>query len=179
VFAIVKKFKEANIQTGFILSLQTTTDDVLKNIKRTNMDVNDISNIADYGRQLQVPIFTEVILGLPGETVDSWKNNIEKILNSNLHNGIDAFFLQILENAPMTHDMNRYDMKTFLAYDLFYETANIVENNNILEGIPVIKSSSTLTNSDLYEMFLYTWAVLGFHIYGISDIIAIYLNKLK
>ena len=177
VFAIVKKFKEANIQTGFILSLQTTTDSVLENIKRTNMDVNDISNIADYGRQLQIPIFTEVILGLPGETVDSWKNNIEKILNSNLHNGIDAFFLQILENAPMAHDINRYDMKTFLAYDLFYETTNIVENNNILEGIHVIKSSGTLTNSDLYEMFLYTWAVLGFHIYGISDIIAIYLNK--
>ena len=36
VFAIVKKFKEANIQTGFILSLQTTTDGVLENIKRTN-----------------------------------------------------------------------------------------------------------------------------------------------
>lgn len=177
VFAIVQKFKEANIQTGFILSLQTTTDSVLENIKRTNMDTNDIANIADYGRKLQLPIFTEIILGLPGETEDSWKSNIEKILNSNLHNGIDVFFLQILENAPMTYDMNRYDMKTFLAYDLFYETANIADNNNILEGMHVISSTSTLTKSEFYEMFLYSWAVLGFHIYGISDIIAIYLNK--
>ena len=93
IFEIVKKFQSANIQTGFILSLQTTTTDVLENVKRTNMNINDISSIADYGRKLQMPIFTEVIMGLPGETLETWKQNLENILNANLHNGIDTFFL--------------------------------------------------------------------------------------
>ena len=177
VFEIVKKFKEANIQTGFILSLQTTTDTVLENIKRTNMDVNDISTIAKYGRKLQLPIFTEIIMGLPGETVDSWKITIEKVLESNLHNGVDAFFLQLLENAPMMQDKERYQINTFTAYDLFYETADVADDNKILEGINVIESSSTLSNDDLLELFLYTWNVLGFHVYGISDIISIYLRN--
>lgn len=177
VFKIVEKFKEANIQTGFILSLQTTTESVLENIKRTNMDVNDISVIADYGRKLQLPIFTEIIMGLPGETSTSWKNTIEEVLQSNLHNGIDVFFLQLLENAPMMVDMDQYDIKTFTAYDLFYETADVADDNRILEGISVIESTNTLSNNELFEIFLYTWFVLGFHVYGISDIIAIYLNK--
>ena len=177
VFKIVEKFKEANIQTGFILSLQTTTESVLENIKRTNMDVNDISVIADYGRKLQLPIFTEIIMGLPGETSSSWKNTVEEVLQSNLHNGIDVFFLQLLENAPMMLDLDRYDIKTFTAYDLFYETADVADDNRILEGISVIESTNTLSNDELFDIFLYTWFVLGFHVYGISDIIAIYLNK--
>ena len=177
VFSIVERFKEANIQTGFILSLQTTTESVLENIKRTNMDTNDISEIAEYGRQLQLPIYTEVIMGLPGETVDSWKTNIENVLNSNLHNGIDAFFLQLLENAPMMQDLNKYNIKTFPAYDMFYETADVKDDTKILEGIQVIESTDTMTNDELFESFLYTWFILGFHVYGISDIIAVYLNK--
>ena len=177
VFEIVKKFKEANIQTGFILSLQTTTDKVLENIKRTNMDVNDIAEIAEYGRQLQLPIFTEIIMGLPGETVESWKATVEKVLESNLHNGVDLFFLQLLENAPMMQDVDQYNIKTFPAYDLFYETADVADDNKILEGINVIESTNTLSNNELFEIFLYTWHVLGFHVYGISDIISIYLKK--
>lgn len=177
VFDIVKKFKEANIQTGFTLSLQTTTQQVLENIKRTNMDVNDISEIAAYGRQLQLPIFTEIIMGLPGETVESWKATIERVLNANLHNGIDSFFLQLLENAPMMHDSDQYEIKTFPAYDLFYETADVADDNKILEGISVIESTNTMPHSDLFRMFSYTWNILGFHVYGISDIISIYLKK--
>ena len=177
VFKIVQKFKEANIQTGFILSLQTTTPNVLENIKRTNMDTNDVSTIADYGRKLQLPIYTEIIMGLPGETVDSWKENVEKILQANLHNGIDAFFLQILENAPMIHDTNNFKIKTFSAYDLFYETADVADDNRLLEGIQVVESTSSMSNEEMFDMFLYTWFVLGFHVYGVSDIISIYLNK--
>lgn len=177
VFCIVEKFREANIQTGFILSLQTTTDSVLENVKRTNMDTNDISEIAEYGRQLQLPIYTEIIMGLPGETVDSWKTTIENVLNANLHNGIDLFFLQLLENAPMMKDVDTYNIKTFPAYDFFYETADVKDATKILEGIQVIESTSTMTNDELFESFLYSWFILGFHVYGISDIIAIYLNK--
>jgi hypothetical protein len=99
------------------------------------------------------------------------------VLESNLHNGIDAFFLQILENAPMMQELGKYDIKTFPAYDLFYETAGVSDNSKILEGINVIESTNTLSNNELLEMFLYTWQVLGFHVYGISDIMSIYLKK--
>ena len=79
-------------------------------------------------------------------------------------------FLQILENAPMMQDLEKYNIKTFPAYDLFYETADVADDNKILEGINVIESTSTLSNNELLEIFLYTWQVLGFHVYGISDI---------
>lgn len=178
IFEIVRKFQSANIQTGFILSLQTTTTSVLENIKRTNMNINDISSIADYGRKLQMPIFTEVIMGLPGETLETWKQNLENILNANLHNGIDTFFLNMIENAPMMGDIEKHDIKTFSANDMFYETSDeMLYDSSALEHVEVIKSTNTLSEDDLLEVLLYTWHLIGFHVYGISDIIAIYLNK--
>jgi radical SAM superfamily enzyme YgiQ (UPF0313 family) len=178
IFEIVRKFQSANIQTGFILSLQTTTTSVLENIKRTNMNINDISSIADFGRKLQMPIFTEVIMGLPGETLETWKQNLENILNANLHNGIDTFFLNMIENAPMMGDIEKYDIKTFSANDMFYETSDEMSyESSTLERVEVIKSNNTLTEEQMLEVLLYTWQLIGFHIYGISDIIAIYLKK--
>ncbi len=178
IFEIVRKFQSANIQTGFILSLQTTTTSVLENIKRTNMNINDISSIADFGRKLQMPIFTEVIMGLPVETLETWKQNLENILNANLHNGIDTFFLNMIENAPMMGDIEKYDIKTFSANDMFYETSDEMSyESSTLERVEVIKSNNTLSEEQMLEVLLYTWQLIGFHIYGISDIIAIYLKK--
>lgn len=178
IFEIVRKFQSANIQTGFILSLQTTTTSVLENVKRTNMNINDISSIADYGRKLQMPIFTEVIMGLPGETLETWKQNLENILDANLHNGIDTFFLNMIENAPMMGDIEKYDIKTFSANDMFYETSDEMSyESSSLERVEVIKSNNTLSEEQMLEVLLYTWQLIGFHIYGISDIISIYLKK--
>jgi hypothetical protein len=77
----------------------------------------------------------------------------------------------------MMQDLEQYNIKTFPAYDLFYETADVADDNKILEGISVIESTSTLSNKELFQMFMYTWHVLGFHVYGISDTISIYLKK--
>lgn len=180
VFEIVKLFQTANIQTGFILSLQTTTQSVLEKIKRTNMNVNDVTSIAAYSRQLQMPIFTEVIMGLPGETLETWKQNLENILDANLHNGIDTFFLNMIENAPMMNDVEQYNIKTSPAHDMFYETSDeMLYNKATLETVEVIKSNSTMSEEQMLEMLLYTWLLIGFHIYGVSDIIAIYLKKAR
>lgn len=180
VFNIVKKFKAAKIQSGFILSLQTTTKSVLENIKRTNMNINDISKIANFGRQMQIAIFTEIIMGLPGETIESWKNTFNDILSAGLHNGVDTFFLIMIENSPMMKDVEKYNIKSFSAYDMFYETSESLEaEGRINEYVEVIKSNSTLTEKDLEEILVYTWYLIGFHAYGISDIISIYLKKHK
>jgi hypothetical protein len=178
VFEIVKRFKSANIQTGFILSLQTTTPEVLTNIERTNMKVNNIQEIAQFGRQHQIPIYTEIIMGLPGETVESWKQNIENVLDAGLHNGIDAFFLNMIENAPIMQQVEQYQIKSFLAHDMFYETAEVKQSDlSIIESVSVIQQNSSVTADQLLEKFIYTWYIMGLHVSGISDIAAVYLNR--
>jgi radical SAM superfamily enzyme YgiQ (UPF0313 family) len=178
VFNIIKKFSAVGIQSGFILSLQTATLKSLEAIKRTNMDINDISEIANRANQAQLPVFTEVILGLPLETHQSFKISLMKIIDSGLHNGLDIFLLNMIENAPMQEDIKKYDLKTFTAYDMFYETEESADISTA-EGIEVVKSTSTMSQKDIFDSYIYAWYVLGLHTNGISDIAAKYCNKDK
>lgn len=179
VFNIIKKFSSVGIQNGFILSLQSTTPSVLQAIKRTNMDINDISEIAEYATQAQIPVFTEIILGLPEESLSSFKDSVMEVIQSGLHNGLDIFLLNMIENAPMQQDTEKYQIETFTAYDMFYETDEdaSAENTDTLEGIPVLLSNSSMSTADVFDCFMYSWFVIGLHSNGIADILAKYCAK--
>lgn len=176
VFNIIKKFSSVGIQNGFILSLQTTTPEVLEAIKRTNMDINDISEIAQHANQAQLPVFTEIILGLPLETHQSFKTAITEVINSGLHNGLDIFLLNMIENAPLQQDVEKYQIQTFTAYDMFYETEETVDTETA-EGIEVVRSTSTMTQQDIFRSYMYAWFIMGLHSNGIADILAKYCVK--
>jgi len=176
VFNIIKKFSTVGIQNGFILSLQTTTPKVLEAIKRTNMDINDISEIAEHANQAQLPVFTEIILGLPLETYQSFKTAITDVIGSGLHNGLDIFLLNMIENAPLQQDVEKYKLETFTAYDMFYETEEVVDTETA-EGIEVIRSTSTMSQQDIFKSYMYAWFIMGLHSNGIADILAKYCVK--
>ena len=61
---------------GVTMSVQSMSQPVLKAIKRKNMDVNRISDVVDKARKRNLNVYTEMILGLPEETVDSWKDGM-------------------------------------------------------------------------------------------------------
>lgn len=177
VFGIIKKFSKVGIQNGFTLSLQSTTPAVLEAIKRTNMDINDISAIAQQAAKEQLPVITEIILGLPEETYDTFVASIMKVMQSGLHNGIEIFLLNMIENAPMRDQVMQYDIKTFTAYDMFYETSAEIVETETREGIEIVLSTSTMTTADIKKAYLFSWFIIGLHTSGYTDILAKYCVK--
>jgi len=181
VLEIVKRFIDVNIQTGITLSLQTTTDEVLENIKRKNMKINSIEDIIQSARDKNVPALTELILGMPGETVNTWLNTIEDILIHKIET-LDVFFLQLLINSPMyVTQIQEYDLKTFEGYDFFYGVQNenfeYDKQHKISESIEVIKSTNTISEKEMEDVAIFTAFILGFHMFGISNIISTYLYE--
>lgn len=177
VFNIVKKFQDVGIQSGMSLSLQSTTPEVLTAIKRTNMNINNISEITNYGVKLQIPINTELIMCLPEETKETFKKTIIDTLDFNIHSS-DIFLLNMIENAPIQQDVEKYQLKTFTAYDMFYETSeDFSKDKESAEGIEIVKSTSTMSEQDVVDVYLFGWFITGMHNCGITDIIASYLNK--
>ena len=176
VFNIIKKFSSVDIQNGFTLSLQSADQQVLGNIERTNMDINDIQEITRHANSAQLPIFTEMILGLPGETTGSFKRGMFYLFESGLHNGIDVFLLNMIENAPMQRDVDRYDIKTFTVYDMFYETEEAMQHD-VAEGIDIILSTNTMSSDQIRDLYLYSLMLVGLHSYGLSDVLAKYCNN--
>jgi radical SAM superfamily enzyme YgiQ (UPF0313 family) len=181
VIKLVKKFNDANIQSGVSVSLQSNTLEVLENIKRTNLRVNKIDEIVKLSRENNLPVMTELILGLPGETFESFTETIDEVLKQGILY-LDIFLLQILVNAPMAgDDEKKYELDTFQAYDYFYETTNnqLQEEiaNNYAEAINVVYSTSTLKGDKFTQAMIYSWFITGFHSYGLTNLIADYLYK--
>ena len=180
VYQIGRKLLDANIQNAPAASFQSTTPEVLKNVKRDNMKINSVALVTQKAKEYNLPIMTELIMGMPGETYNSWMAVIDTMFENNVIN-MDIFYLQLIENAPMNvEDKETYGIETFRAYDYFYETTSDVQqeiNNGTAESINIISSSSTLTEKEMYDLSKYSWFVVGMHSYGISTLIADYLYR--
>ena len=80
VVEIVRKLiYEGGSKIGLNLSVQTMDDNVLDIIKRKNLEMNKIEEVFKMCEENNSPVYSELIVGLPGETLESWKENFFKL----------------------------------------------------------------------------------------------------
>lgn len=81
VYAINKKLNEAGMSKGATLSFQTMSKIALKNIGRENMPLEEFTALMAMYNEAHIPAYSELILGLPGENYDSFRNSLDNLLN--------------------------------------------------------------------------------------------------
>jgi hypothetical protein len=176
VVEIVRKLIfEGGSKLGLNLSVQTMDENVLDIIKRKNLDTNKIEEVFELCEQYNIPLYTELILGLPGETLDSWKNNFYRLYNAGNHTGITVYQAQLLENAEMNLTQRKmYKLEGRIVYDYLVGTYN---EHELKEGIEVVISTRDLPNDRMIEAQVFSWFMNTFHINGITTYISRVLNK--
>ena len=176
VVDIVKKLiYEGGSKMGLNLSVQSMDDDVLEIIKRTNLEINKIEEVFKLCEEHNIPLYTELILGLPGETLTSWKNNFYKLYRSGNHTGITVYQAQLLENAEMNLTQKKmYKMEGRIVYDYLVGTYN---EHEVKEGIEVITSTRDMPREQMIEAQVFSWFMNTFHINGMTNYISRVLEK--
>lgn len=170
-----KLVNSGTFNNGLTISVQTMTDSVLDNIKRKNLNQHKIEDIFKLCAHKQVPVTTEVILGLPGETLDTWKSSVYKLFESGNHTGVDITQVELLENAEMNQVQKQiYDMKTTLVYD--YLGTNVDEHH---ESIAVVSSTRDMPLEDMISAQAFNTYINTFHIGGITAILSRFLRRYK
>jgi tRNA A37 methylthiotransferase MiaB len=84
VFEIAKMLNDAGMSKGVTLSTQSMDPHTLHNIKRTNIAMDAFAPLAARYRAAGIPTYTELIIGLPGETLQSFYQGIETLLPQHL-----------------------------------------------------------------------------------------------
>lgn len=107
---MVEYLTNNNSARGFTLSVQSMSDEVLTNIKRKNMEVSNFQNIMQQCNVKNIQTYTELILGLPGETYNSWVTGIDKLLTVGQHNNIEVWLCQMLVNAELSNNESLKNM---------------------------------------------------------------------
>lgn len=176
VVEIVRKLiYEGGSKMGLNLSVQSMDDDVLDIIKRKNLEMNKIQEVFELCEEFNIPLYTELILGLPGESLTSWKQNFYKLFKAGNHTGITVYQAQLLENAEMNLLQRKlYRLEGRIVYDYLVGTYN---EHELKEGIEVIVSTKDMPRDDMVEAQVFSWFMNTFHINGITNFISRYLYK--
>ena len=132
-------------------SVQSLDEDVQKNIKRSNISANGIMDMALNANEIGANTYSEVILGLPGDSFESHKKTLKTLVESSF-NTISMYQLMMLPGTELNTKETRkkYQMKTgfrvlprcFGFFSVFSEEYSVAEIEEILI------SNSTLPYSD-------------------------------
>jgi radical SAM superfamily enzyme YgiQ (UPF0313 family) len=162
---------------GITLSVQSMTTDVLTAIKRDNMEINNLKHLLKLSRQHDVLTYSEVILPLPLETEESFKDSITELLECGQHNAIEMWMAQLLKNSELAspETIKKYGIEYVEASDYNYYH-NPQDWNEKPEKINLINKTNTISTEGVIRSYMYGWMILQMHTPGYTQIISRWLN---
>lgn len=158
---------------GVTVSVQSMHEPTLEAIKRKNLKVNNIKQLMDLSKQHEIGTYTEVIVGLPLETKETWIDGLNNLLELGQHQSIDVWFAQLLENSELAsqHSRKKYGISSILVKDYM----NLDQtNDHIIEHIEIVSATNTMTTDEMIDSYMYAWMIIHWHIAGYTQIVAKY-----
>lgn len=175
VFSMNKKLYENNMSRGATLSLQTLCPAALKNIGRESMTKERFSKLIKLYAENNIPAYTELILGLPGETYESFCEGIEFLLDNGQHNSIHVFFCEILPNAIMSNEkyIEKHQIK-LLKRDFILR--NGIPSDGIDGDSQIVVATKTMNEDLFFKAIVYSFIIQVFHNFGLMRVPALYFH---
>lgn len=165
-FRIVRKMKAAGLHSSFTVALQTLDDQVLREMNRRNMRLNDWQALVTWLTEEGLQCYAELIWGAPGETTESFLRGYDELALRIPR--IAAYPLMILPNTDYYENRDRLGLVTSrgqsddFEYVLASNTMTLRENLD-MQGF-LLWARSAAENS----FFRYIWRPLR-HYAGLTQ----------
>ncbi len=175
VFEINKKLNRSGLSKGATLSFQSFNQQVLDNIYRKNMPLDNFHKLMSLYNSNNILAYSELILGLPGETYESFKNGIELLIEAGQHMMMDFYSCELLSNSIMSDPeyMKKHGIKYATIEQYRYHT--VVKKEDIPEFSKIVVSTNTMSEEEWIESNILHVFVRAFHSLGLLQCVAIYL----
>ena len=136
------------------------TSNVLDNIKRINLKEREIVAAIDFAREHQLMLVSELIFGLPGETIDSFFQSIDRLMDYRFES-VAIAQLRILLGTEM--DLPEY-LERYEVQIMYAMSENGYTSHPEMENIEIDQwavSNNTLTHEEyLTVIALYSCSIL-------------------
>jgi len=176
VYNITERLNAAGLCKGVTLSFQTMSPEAQKNIGRSNMDIEYYKYLLQKYAEAGIVTYSELILGLPGETVESFINGIEQLLEYGQHAQMMVHLCEWLPLSPMGEEeyLRKYKIK-YIEVPLNQPHVDMSAPDEIREFSRVVVSTYSMTVEQWKQVTLYGMCVLCFHHLGLLQLPALYL----
>lgn len=176
VFRINKLLADHGIGKGATLAMQTLNPEVLKNIGRVNISKEQYSaQIARY-RDAGISTYTELILALPGETLDSFCKGLCETLELGQHSSVSAYYCELLPNSELASKkfIEKYKIKTVTTALNQYHCESM---DDVLSGhSSIVVQTDTMRADEWIKANEFSTCVQSFHHFGILQCVAMYVR---
>lgn len=161
-----------NLNRGLTLSVQSMHDATLVAIKRQNMKINDLADLFVQCGQRNIPFYTELILGLPEETPESWRQGHYNLLEMGQHGCVFVFPAEILRNSELARDIDRYQIEVATIGDYWKcDVTGVDEQQHIVVG------HATMSRQQHVDATMFSWLLVTFHHHGWTELYARFLHS--
>jgi radical SAM superfamily enzyme YgiQ (UPF0313 family) len=174
VVQIATILNDVKMDKGITLSVQSMDDVTLKTIRRTNIKIESLSHFVHEYQRKGIPTYTELILGLPGETYESFRAGIDTLLEAGVHDSLTIYNCTVLPNAQLNDPAYRaeHQIETFRV-PIFLNHSTPGEDP-VQEYEEMIVSTRTLSRDDWKRQFTFAWIVQACHTMNLTQVLAIY-----
>jgi radical SAM superfamily enzyme YgiQ (UPF0313 family) len=176
VVQIARILNREKIDRGISLAVQSMDEDTLVNIKRKNLKIESFAKFMHQYQKEEIPTYVELILGMPGETYESFRDGISLLLNAGAH---DAVFLHkgvMLPNTEMDGPEYRkeHEIQTKMVPATLSHSSK--QPGDIQECEELIIGTKTMPPDDWKKSYMFAWVLQTCHILRLTQVPAVYAS---
>lgn len=179
IFMIQKILTDAGLQKGVNIALQSLNKDTLESINRVNISSEEYSSLQRMFTRNKIPTFSDMIIGLPMETYDSFTRGVSIVIEGGQHNRIQFINLTVLENTAVA------DPEYIKKYGLIVRESKVISHHTSLDDdfeISEIQNLVIGTNSmpqrDWVKTKAFCWMISLLYFNKILQIPFLLLNRI-
>lgn len=177
VFEICSTLNSCGMDKGATMAYQTLSDTALANIGRRNLTMEHFSSLMKMYNEAGIPTYSELILGLPGETKESFCEGICKLFENGQHNSVSVYHCEMLPNSDLSQKEYIEKHKIEVMKVAFNHIHSAPESDEeVQEYSYLVRSTATMSREDWVYANLFSVCIQCFHSLGLLRLFAIYLH---
>lgn len=164
---------------GLEIAIQSLHEPTLIASKRNNMGMHNLQRAYALCKKYNIRYYTELVLGLPLETKESYINGLVKLMELGQHESVKTYLATVIPNSEMDSEeyRNKYGIKLIYPRDMYRspeERKWDVEDCSY-EDIAMVCETNTASRQDIADCLTYAWIISQFHYSGYSQLVSRYL----
>jgi len=165
---------------GVTFAMQSMDPNTLKAIERFNIRDGATNEAMQFYKKHNVPTYSEIIWPLPGETLNSFKEGLQKLIDLGQRDFLMVHPLVLTYNAPMGQpDYRRQHglQAQTLPLDTFW--LQIADPDSyIIEKVDVVKSTNCITYDEMIQGHLVSHWLIVLYFYGWAHHVMNYMKQM-
>jgi len=174
VFEISKILHQAGMSKGATLSFQSIDPRTLGLIKRKNIKIDNFADFLRRYREHDINTYTELILGLPGETRQSFEAGIDSILDAGKHEGLNIYLCQVLPQTEFDDPEYRKTHGMITVRSPLLLQHSTPSNDLYKEYNEIVIGTSSMPTIIWRDVYMFSWVVQAFHVLGLTRYLAVF-----